>query len=158
MQAGRQTSFQVNLFLNMMADQHSQGSPSCTAAQTIQSSTPWEGVRGSVQGRCWGGCRLSEIFRSSWCGPKVFHWVQFYWHKTEYFTEQQSKHFKSYLKHCLVTVWHYNGGFLLTCQESGGKFDDSLPASAYFPSGDQLAHTNPTLQARVSQQWISELK
>ena len=38
-------------------------------------------------------------------------------------------------------------------------FDHSLPACAFFFfSGDKLAHTNSTLYARISLQWLSELR
>ena len=37
-------------------------------------------------------------------------------------------------------------GFLLACEDFGGRFDDSFPACAFiFLSGDQLAHTNSCL-------------
>ena len=39
-------------------------------------------------------------------------------------------------------------------------FDHSFPACAFFffSNGDQLARTNSTFQARISPQWLSELR
>ena len=50
------------------------------------------------------------------------------------------------------------GGFFLTCEDFGGRFNDSFPACAFFffLSGYQLTYTNSTFQARTKAQWLSE--
>ena len=53
--------------------------------------------------------------------------------------------------------------FFLACEDLGRKFDHSFPASAFFSflfllSGNYLAHTNSTLYARISPQWLGELR
>ena len=54
-------------------------------------------------------------------------------------------------------------GLFVAYKDSAGRVDDSFRDCAFFPFPllpkwrDQLAHTNPTFQARTSPQWLSEL-
>ena len=55
------------------------------------------------------------------------------------------------------------GGFFLPCEDFGRMFDHSFPArTVCFFSGEggveTIAHSNFTLYARISPQWLNELK
>ena len=67
---------------------------------------------------------------------------EFFWHPDEIFTVKRTLH----------------GGFFLACEGFGRMFDHSFPACAFFLIGDQLTHTNYTLYAKISPQWLSELR
>ena len=45
----------------------------------------------------------------------------------------------------------------LACKDDGRRFNESVRA-CIFLRGDQLAGTNSTVQARISPQWLSELR
>ena len=49
--------------------------------------------------------------------------------------------------------------FFLACEDFGGRFDDSLPAYAFFFRAEIILRTLlPPFGARISPQWLSELK
>ena len=55
------------------------------------------------------------------------------------------------------------GGFFLACEDLGRMFNYSPPVLflffvVVFRTGGWLMHTNSTLYARISPQWISELR
>ena len=66
----------------------------------------------------------------------------------------------------LQTTHHitiHSGGFFLTCLDLGRMFDNSFPAYVFFLllflfSGGSVEHTNSTLYARISPQWLSKLR
>ena len=51
-------------------------------------------------------------------------------------------------------------GFFLACEDFGGKLDDSFHAFAFFflKWRSARAHQSTFFQARISPQWLSELK
>ena len=64
-----------------------------------------------------------------------------------------------FLSFFFVVVVVTGGGFFLACEDFGRMFDNSLPGLRFFfLSGDYLAHTKSTLSARISPQWLTELR
>ena len=58
--------------------------------------------------------------------------------------------------HAVVVV-----AFFLLCEDFGRMFNHSFPACGFFfffLSGDYIAHNYYTIHARISSQWLSELR
>ena len=60
-----------------------------------------------------------------------------------------------------MTIINIDDGFFLACEDFARMFDHEESRSFFFglfSSGDLLALTNSTLYARISPQWLSELR
>ena len=65
------------------------------------------------------------------------------------------------LNKCFSQTLHGGGGFVLACEEFGRMLYNSFNACSFcccFLSVYYVAHTNCTLYARISPQWLSELR